>query len=202
MRHHGRVWLGALAAFGTLACGSNRTDRNQMSQAVQACLPPEGRLPADADPGSWAGEYQLTLVTTFGDSAGRQTTGLLSLTGMPAELRGGGELTDTTVALELYGTTEVDPNVVNAVAVGQLASSDPSQPGVLVISRQTAAGPEVTIRLGSEANRRGMTRFDGGYWALQVLEAGPAGLRGTWSSGVTNRNSAGHFCAVPVNEDG
>lgn len=198
MRYHSGAWLGGLMILGIAACGSNKSDQDQLAEAAQACLPPEGRLAADARAQDWAGEYLLTLVTTFGDSAGRQTTGRLALSPMPQDLKDPGDMMDSTVTLELYGTSSIDASVVNAVAVGALDNDDPTRPGVLVLSRATSAGPEVTIRLGSEANRRGMTRFDGGYWALQVLDAGDSGIRGTWSTGVTARNSAGHFCAVPV----
>jgi hypothetical protein len=75
------------------------------------------------------------------------------------------------------------------------------QPGVLVIEHHKvtgqAAAVEITIRLGSEANRQGLQhRVDGGYMALRVREASPKRLAGTWSSGVTMERAAGYFCAV------
>jgi len=101
--------------------------------------------------------------------------------------------------MPMYGSTDIDLGPILAVEVGSLTSEDPAAPGVLVIQRpvelQGGKSTEITVRLGSEANRRGATRFDGGYTALFVRQASTTGFAGTWASGVTGRLSNGHFCA-------
>ena len=107
--------------------------------------------------------------------------------------------------MPLIGTVDVDLGQVGGVQMGALDSEDPSAPGVLVMQRpyekeSGEAGSEVTIRLGSEANTRGVTRFDGGFMAFYVLQAGSEGLAGNWASGVKGPDSGGHFCAVAISE--
>jgi hypothetical protein len=51
------------------------------------------------------------------------------------------------------------------------------------------------LRVGSEANRRGMRRFDGAYTVLQVQQITEEGFAGTWRSGVNMEQSGGHYCA-------
>jgi hypothetical protein len=102
----------------------------------------------------------------------------------------------------LYGSTDIDLQAILAVEVGALDSEDPLAPGVLVLERPVerdgGTAMEITVRLGSEANRRGMTRFDGGYTALFVRQASTGGFAGNWASGVTGQLSSGHFCASMV----
>ena len=184
-----------------VGCGGNQ---NQTAAGTMACDPVEGSLPADVDAASWVGDYRLTLVATSGDSAGKQTSGVLRLVRQSDDLRKpDAESMDVATEMPLIGTVEVDLGAVYAVDVGALDSQDPIAPGVLVLERphekQTGGpGTEVTIRLGAEANRRGITRFDGGYTALFVLQAGPNGFFGNWASGVTGQRAGGHFCAVPT----
>ena len=52
------------------------------------------------------------------------------------------------------------------------------------------------LRVGSESNRRGVRRFDGGYTVLQVQQITDGGFTGTWRSAVGLEESGGHFCAV------
>jgi len=193
-----RVWgtVGLLAAAGTVACGSGH---NQAAVAP-ACEAAEGDLPADASAAAWSGNYHLTMVATSGDSTGRSTSGnlRLSLQADSLQLPPIGSLDDGT-RMPLYGVTDVDLRAILAVEVGTLDADDPTAPGVLVLQRQvdqdSVIKVEVTLRLGSEANRRGMTRFDGGYTALFVRQASAGGFAGHWASGVTGQLSSGHFCA-------
>ena len=53
----------------------------------------------------------------------------------------------------------------------------------------------ITLRLGSEANQRGVLRFDGAWTALYVRWIGDAGFGGEWTSGVTIPEATGSFCA-------
>jgi hypothetical protein len=86
---------------------------------------------------------------------------------------------------------------VGAVRVGSLSSEDPESPGVLVIESETGTGLSILLRLGSDANRRDLVRFDGGYAVLTVVEITEESFNGTWSSGVRGPDSEGFFCATP-----
>ncbi len=70
----------------------------------------------------------------------------------------------------------------------------PDAPGVLVIE----SPGRVMLRLGSEANRTGVRRYDGAYTALQVQQVTDKGFAGSWQSGVAAEQSGGHFCAKRV----
>ncbi len=181
---------------GVLGCGSNQ---NQVA-AAPVCEAAEGDLPMDATAETWAGQYRLVMVATAGDSAGRSTAGSMQLSVQSEELQipPMGSADDGTRML-MYGSTEVDLKRILAVEVGVLDSDDPLAPGVLVLERPVeldgGSSMEITVRLGSEANRRGVTRFDGGYTALFVRQASPGGFAGNWASGVTGQLSSGHFCA-------
>ena len=185
-----------VAVAGVLGCGSNQ---NQVAEAP-ACEAAEGDLPMDATAQAWAGQYRLVMVATAGDSAGRSVTGGMQLMVQSEELQVPpmGSADDGTRML-LYGSTNIDLPGILAVEVGALDSDDPLAPGVLVIERPVeldgGSSKEITIRLGSEANRRGVTRFDGGYTALFVRQASTGGFAGNWASGVTGQLSSGHFCA-------
>ena len=91
----------------------------------------------------------------------------------------------------------LDREGVGAVRVGSLSSEDPESPGVLVIESQTGAGPSILLRLGSDANRRDLVRFDGGYAVLSVIEITAESFGGTWSSGTQGPDAEGFFCAAP-----
>jgi len=100
------------------------------------------------------------------------------------------------VTSPLFGSTDVDLEGVGAVRVGSLSSEDPASPGVLVIESETGTSPSILLRLGSDANRRTLVRFDGGYTVLTVVEITAESFRGTWSSGALGRGSEGFFCAT------
>lgn len=192
-------WGFLMLALTALGCGGNQ---NQTAAGTMACEPVEGNLPADIDAASWAGDYRLTLVATSGDSAGKQTSGALRLVPQTDDFRKpeAGSM-DVATEMPLIGTVDIDLAAVYAVEVGALDSEDPAAPGVLMLERsyekQTGdPGTEVTIRFGADANRRGITRFDGGYTALFVLQRSPNGFAGNWASGVTAPRAGGHFCAV------
>ncbi len=181
---------------GVLGCGSSQS---QVAVAP-ACQAAEGDLPMDVSAQTWAGEYRLVMVATTGDSAGRSASGNMRLMVQSEELQVPpmGRADDGT-RMPLYGTTDIDLSAILAVEIGVLDSDDPIAPGVLVIGRPVerdgGTSTEITIRLGSEANRRGLTRFDGGYTALFVRQASTGGFSGNWASGVTGQLSSGHFCA-------
>ena len=157
-------------------------------------------VPAAGDPDAvaaedLAGTYRLKLVATEGAKAGQPAEGTLRLQPLESSLRvvtiGG--IRDTAASYVHYGSTDVDLEAVGAVRLGDLGSLDPKRPGVVVVERKGA----ITLRLGSEANRRDVARFDGGFTALRVGKVSRNGFTGSWRSGVgIQRSSAGYFCAV------
>ena len=162
-------------------------------------------LPAASSATGLAGEYRLRLVATSGAKKGASVEGKLRLDSQTDSLRYRSRLgaaPDSTVLHPLYGATDVDLSLVDAVSVGSTTSLDPSRPGVLVMERRSAPDrsprTDIIIRLGSDANRTDRQRFDGGYTALRVRQVGPGGLAGSWASGVATERAAGYFCAMRV----
>jgi hypothetical protein len=158
------------------------------------CAPAAAMGDSGVDASRLGGEFVLHLVATSGDKQGGSIGGPLQL--MPHDSAHRGlELPDgsrsSTYTLPLYGTTAVDFAAVGAVAPGDPASTDPESPGVLVIERPG----QVMLRVGSEANRRGVRRFDGAFTVLRVQQVTDEGFAGTWESGLGTEVSAGHFCA-------
>ncbi len=158
------------------------------------CAPVADLVDSAVDASRLGGEFVLHLVATSGDKPGGSSGGPLKL--MPhdsahrrLELPDGSR--SSTYTLPLYGTTAVDFAAVGAVAPGDPASTDPDSPGVLVIERPG----QVMLRVGAEANRRGVRRFDGAFTVLRVQQVTDAGFAGTWESGVGTDLSGGHFCA-------
>ena len=102
--------------------------------------------------------------------------------------------------MPLYGWTDLDPEEVGAQRVGDPASRALEAPGVLVLADTEATGPSgdrpVTLRLGSQANRSDMIRFDGAYTALYVRWIDRDAFGGEWASGVQGPEASGSFCAV------
>jgi hypothetical protein len=165
------------------------------------CVPVTSALAAESSGEALAGEYQLWLVATSGTKVGSIVDGTLRLQPQTGELRYRSRRgADSSVVHPLYGAAELGLGAVDAVEVGSIRSNDPSAPGVLVIERHERAGQtpraEITLRLGSEANRRDRQRVDGGYTVLRVQELRPSGFSGAWASGVLRERSTGYFCAV------
>jgi hypothetical protein len=190
----------ALAALMLAAC------RSQSGKAVpEDCAPVTATLPATASAEGLAGKYKLKLVAVSGAKKGEAVEGTLDLQPHDSTLRYRIRLDgtpDSTVLHPLFGTGDIDLSAVDAVSVGSTTSRDPRQPGVLVIERHEAPNKapmaEITMRLGSDANRRDRLRFDGAYTALRVRRVSPTGFVGAWGSGVTSERSAGYFCATRV----
>jgi hypothetical protein len=160
---------------------------------------PEAPLPAGSAE-RLDGTYRLRLVATEGPKAGEAVEGTVRLKPYDRALRAVtvSGIRDTAASHVLYGPADVDLDRVGAVRPGDLGSEDPMRPGVLVIERKGS----VVLRLGSDANRRGVVRFDGGYMALRVRELAGDRFRGTWASGVQAQRSAGYFCAERMAEGG
>ncbi len=170
------------------------------------CVPLSGELAADATLDGWAGEYTLTMVGGAEGDAAASAQGTLILHQQSADLRqfsGSDGSAIPRVVAPLFGTTDVGVEAVGALRVGDLSSTDPAAPGVLVIESEIAQGPSILLRFGSDANRRDMVRFDGGFTVLEVREIGDDGFSGTWTSGAwtsgaRGRTTGGYFCAERV----
>jgi hypothetical protein len=184
-----------------MACHSAHPETQPMTNP---CAPPSGVLPSTATAAGLAGEYRLHITATSGSNAGKWVEGGLRLRPLEDSLArvvlvlG---VRDTTTTYPLVGTTDLEPADLGAVRIGELSADDPDAPGVLVIERHPAradAGAEIMLRLGADANRRGVVRYDGGYFALTVRSIGPRGFAGTWASGVTGPAAEGYFCAERV----
>ncbi len=182
----GRIPAAVLGvAVLVVACGGNGEQTG--------CEPAEGTLSADATAEGLGGTYELTLVA--GSPAETTVVGTMLLRTQEDSLRdmlGPGGSVDPSTVILLIGTADVDVETVGGVRIGDLASEDPTRPGVVLVQRTG----EITLRFGSEANVRGLVRFDGGYFALSVRKISEGGFTGTWASGVTGQDAAGHFCAV------
>jgi len=144
-----------------------------------------------------AGEFVVRLVASSGDKRGATTEGRLHLTAHDSahrRLKLPDGSSSSTYTLPFYGTAAVDFAAVGAVAPGDAGSGDPERPGVLVIERTG----QILLRVGSEANRRDVQRFDGAFTVLRVQQVTDQGFAGTWESGVDMDRSGGHFCANRV----
>lgn len=193
--------IGCLAAIGLAfawaACGG-RTPPPERAEPAR-CRPAVETELEGYDAEDLAGEYVLTLVATGGAAAGGSTTGRLWLYPNDPDMRSlpapaGGVRPDATAPL--YGAADVDVEPVGAVRLGELMSRDPEMPGVLVVEQDDG----IVLRLGSEANRRGLIRFDGGYFALRVRRMTDTDFAGSWASGVTGPEARGHFCARAITD--
>lgn len=132
------------------------------------------------------GTFDVTLVATMGNAAGRQAKGLLTLAA-----------TDIPGAVVAGSIADLPLETVGGIPVGELTSRDAAAPGVLGFAPQTP-GSEILLRLGSEANRRDVVRFDGAYMVLRAQTSNAQGFAGSWRSGVTTDRAGGYFCAVRV----
>jgi hypothetical protein len=195
-----RASVGFLLA-GVSACHQARP---QADPAVRPCQPSTGSLPRTASASGMAGDYRLYLTATSGPNAGQAVDGTLSL--RPVTDPAAREIVvlgmrDTTSRAPLSGTTDLDPAAVGATSTGSLTAETMEAPGVLVIERRpvrTDAGTEIMLRLGADANRRNVARYDGGYFALNVRAIEADGFTGTWSSGSGMPSAQGYFCAERV----
>jgi hypothetical protein len=191
-----------VALLAVTACHSSApAPKPAAKPAADTCAAPSSELPDTATAARLSGEYRLRLAATAGPRSGQAVNAHLRLAPLadslqvPPPMLG---VQDTTTRFPLAGSTDLDPAAVGGVDTGDNASPDPIAPGVLVIERHpgaTDAPASVMLRLGAVANRRGLTRFDGGYFALSVRRIDPDGFAGTWSSGAAGQAAAGYFCA-------
>ncbi len=192
--------VGVLGVF--IACGRGGGG-DAPEAALPACEPVDGILPHAFDVAGLEGNYALRLYATRGDSAGKDASGQLMLMAHADSLRertAQSGLRSTTIVTPLYGTAAINLGAVGAVTQGDLASTDPMKPGVVVIERHVDLGVEITLRFGSILNARGQTSFDGAYAALSAAWGGSNRFGGSWGSGLMESSTAGYFCADRIGE--
>jgi len=190
---------GAACCAMILGCHSARPEGRLQADT---CAAPVGELPPSASAEALVGEYHVRFVATAGPKQGATEDGRVTLRPMDDSLVAAPPvlgIRDSTTRHPLVGSAQIDVDALGATRTGELASADMHAPGVLVIERhpiQPAARAEITLRLGAEANRRGIVRYDGGYFALKVLRVGPSSFAGTWISGGAGSTARGYFCAA------
>jgi hypothetical protein len=185
------LWL-SLAIL--MACHKPQAEQ-QVAAEQKPCESASDELPAVTSLGRVEGQYHLRMAATTGKNKGATVDGRLRLapndTTHLFRSRMGG-VPDTTTRYPFYGSVEIDLGAVDAVKPGDLTSLDPDLPGVLAIESPNA----VMLRLGTESNRPGVVRFDGGYTVLRVRRVQADGFDGSWSSGASMPIAGGYFCAV------
>jgi hypothetical protein len=162
-----RLGFRAVAVLAVLMGCRQQQAQQQAWAEPERCGPVTDELPAGSKLDGLEGGYRLQMAAVAGQNKGATVAGRLQLepndTTHLFRSRPGGAR-DTTTRYPYFGTAEIDLAAVDAVRPGDLASLDPDSPGVLLIE-----GPnEVMLRLGSEANRSDLVRFDGGYTVLRV----------------------------------
>ncbi len=193
-------------AADAAARGSSSSPADATAQERE-CEPAAGPLGANATLSDRAGRYRLTLVADSssvadsGSAAHQIVSGLLTLRRQEQQ---GQQTRDPESpddpSTPLYGFTDIDPGSVGAHRVGDPGSKDPSAPGVLVLERSAYGRRVITLRLGSQANRRDLVRYDGAYTVLRVKEIDKEGFAGSWRSGggLDLSVTTGYFCAREV----
>jgi hypothetical protein len=154
-----------------------------------SCDPVPYALGPQSDVAALEGSFELTLVASSGDSAGRQAMGRLSL--RPARRQDA----------SFVGGTDLSVETVGALRVSNLDVTSDSAPGVAAYVR-SGDRPDVLLRFGSGANIAGVRRFEGEYTVLTVHRIDVRGFVGAWRSGALTERAAGHFCARRLDGSG
>ena len=180
---------GVATGLGLAACSGNQPPDQTLDSGVCAT--------ANSDPSTLArvaelgGDYVLVLRARSGEKSSETTQGALRL------------VSRDSTGVPFYGWTDVSLDEIGAHRLGAPSSTDRSAPGVLVLTSPDAASPgrpgSVTLRIGSQANRSDIVRFDGAYTALYVRWIETDAFGGDWTSGVTGPEAEGEFCAVRSN---
>ena len=185
MRKRTRIALLACAGASLTGVPANM---DAQGSAVDACQPTAAILAQDATLVGAHGRYGLVLVTHTGEKTVR---GVLVLVQSPP----GREVLGS-AATPLQGALDIDLDQVGARRIGDVTSTDPDAPGVLVLEFDRRGTRHVMLRLGSDANRVDQRLYDGGRTVLRVRQIDMAGFAGTWDSGVRSSVTTGYFCAT------
>jgi hypothetical protein len=214
----------AAALVSTLGCARAAALAAPMSATpCRITVPSTARKFNEAEAVPLAGEYRLTLVSTWLEDAGRTTEGHLSLwvadtlrrfyepqyltiydSTQPPEKR----LSTSRVVLDsivrwdrsgydrpLLGALEIDLQPVSAPAEAHLASRDPNEPGARLEGRELHLTP---VRLG-------LVSTDASFTTLRINAVDDRAFYGRWTTdfglGRLSRNGrivpnpSGYFCA-------
>ena len=187
MRRRTRIALLACTGAGASLAGV-AAHVNTQDPGVDTCQPIHAILARDATLVGAHGRYGLVLVTRTGE---RTIRGVLVLVQSPP----GREVLGAT-ATPLQGAVDIDLDQVGARRIGDVTSTDPDAPGVLVLEFDRRGTRHVMLRLGSDANRVDQRLYDGGHTVLRVQQITVDGFAGTWDSGVRSSVTTGYFCAT------
>ena len=160
---------------------------------LEECYATSEYLPANASLSDRAGQYRLTLVEVVDETSNRSALGTLTLRRQTQDLD---SLLD--VSTPLYGYSDINLRSVGAYRVGDPSRQDPKTPGVLVLESDRTGQRVITLRFGSEANRRDVVRYDGAYTVLNVQKIHENGFIGSWRSGLRLSVVSGYFCAEQI----
>ncbi len=186
------IWQisGAMLLAGCGGANAGQSD----PQPCAPVAPADASAEAAMDASRLEGEFDVRLIASTGAKRGATVSGRLELVPQDSahrRLKLPDGTSSSTYSLPLAGTAAVDFTAVGAVAPGDPGSKDPESPGVLVIARPG----QILLRMGSEANRRGVMRFDGAFTVLRVHQITDQGFAGAWESGLEMDRAGGHFCA-------
>lgn len=192
-----RAGAGTLLGCALIAVACAGRGKAGAAAMGETCRAVEGRITADAPWDSLTGDWRLTMVASAGPMAGRQAEGTMTLQVRDPGVRRMDVPGTTVVTVPAIGSTDIALEQVGAVRIGNLQSSDPMQPGLGIwVSEGTDGGVSAVLRIGQEALRTDIVRFDGGYTALYLRQVTGETIRGGWASGVRSQEASGHFCAV------
>jgi len=183
---HGLLVVTILVA----ACGGSSPEEFRTGDVIQACAPVSGQLSVGETMDYMAGRYRLVMLR---DGSRAQAFGVLDLERVPEAFRDWGSS-----SASLMGSADIDLTAAGAQGLDGLDSTDPEQPGVLVLEGPTTAGPSIVLRFGSDANRRDTTPFDGPSTALNILAIEGDRFAGSWQSSVGAERVEGFFCAERI----
>jgi len=166
-------------------------------------------LPSSVRARHLAGSFRIVFVGESAEFDGSRVDGTLDLLPQDSALQSLELLAESPVSgatMPLYGALDAAIERVGGVRVGDATSLDPMRPGVAVLEHAMGGDNvtvlSITLRVGADANRRDLVRFDGGFMALYVKEITAGGFRGDWSSGSRGPAHAGHFCADRARQSG
>jgi hypothetical protein len=179
---------GVIGGFGLTGCTSSQPPEPGPDTGVCEQTSADATSLARFD--ELGGDYALVLTARSGEKSGETTHGELQL------------VASDSAGVPFYGWTDVQLDEIGAHRLGDPSSTARSAPGVLVLTSPDPASPgqvgSVTLRIGSQANRSDIVRFDGAYTALYVRWIQSDAFGGDWASGVAGPEAEGEFCAVRV----
>ena len=182
--------VGVVAGLGISGCSNNQPPP-EPSMESGVCGQAISNALSLTHVDELGGNYAIVLTAGSGQKSGETTNGELELASR-----------DST-GVPFYGWTDVQLDEIGAYRLGDPSSTDRTAPGILVLTSPDSASPgqvgSITLRIGSQANRSDIIRFDGAYTALYVRWIEADAFGGDWASGISGPEAEGEFCAVRTN---